>query len=128
MTGLKAGKFEIRLGGMKVAEHTADELARGVNLAAPALAAGPVADQVKAVKGEIEAKNRFHHDRIFRGVVLAGISVPDWLDLKVTPAEIESQREAAYKVRMAQMPELDDAVRKSLEMKSHRVEIVPAAN
>ena len=49
MKGLKAGKYEVRLGGKKVADYTADELAKGVNLAEAALTAGPVADQVKAV-------------------------------------------------------------------------------
>ena len=50
VTGLKAGDYEVRLGGKKVAEYTAEELAKGVNLAAAALKAGPIAEQVKAVK------------------------------------------------------------------------------
>ncbi len=50
VAGLKPGKYEVSLGDKKVAEYSAEELAKGVNLAGPALAAGPVADQVKAVK------------------------------------------------------------------------------
>jgi lysophospholipase L1-like esterase len=128
VTGLHTGMYEVRLDGAKIAEQTADELGRGVNLAQPALAAGPVAEQVKAVKAAIEAKNRYHHDRVFRGVVLANVSVPDWLDLKLPSDEIEAKRRAAYQDRMAKMPELDEAVRKALEMKPHSVEIIPVGN
>ena len=124
VAGLKAGKYEVRLGGKKVAEYTAEELTKGVNLAAPALKAGPVADQVKAVKSAIEAKNKYFHDRIFRGVVLS--AVPDWLATKMNREEIESRREAALQERLAKMPELDAAIRKALEMKPHTVEIIPA--
>lgn len=126
VTGLKAGKYEVRLGDKKVAEYTADELAHGVNLAEPALAAGPVAEQVKAVRSAIEAKNRYHHDAIFRGVVLANVSaLPDWLGLKITPTEIESKRQAAYAERIAKLPELDAAVKQALQIKPHAVAIVP---
>ena len=128
VTGLKTGRYEVRMAGQRIAEYSAEDLARGVNMAAAALATGPVADQVKAVKAAIEAKNRYHHDRVFRGVVLAGVSVPDWLDLKLASADIEARRQAAYKERMAKMPELDEAVRKSLDLKPHRVEIIPVRN
>ncbi len=126
VTGLKDGSYEVRLGGKKVAEYSAAELAKGINLAAAALKEGPVADQAKAVKTAIEKKNQYHHDRIFRGVVLAGVQVPDWLDLKLNQAEIERRRQAAFEERLAKMSEYDDAVRNALEMKPHTVEIVPA--
>ena len=124
VAGLPAGKYEVRLGGKKAAEYPAEELAKGVNLADAALRAGPVADQVKAVKSAIEAKNKYFHDRIFRGVVLS--AVPDWLAAKMSREEIESRRAAALQERLAKMPELDAAVRKALEMKPHTVEIIPA--
>jgi lysophospholipase L1-like esterase len=128
VAGLKPGNYEIRLGGAKAAEYSAEQLAKGVNLAAAALATGPVADQVKAVKAAVEAKNRFHHDRIFRGVVLASVGqLPDWLGIKLTPSEIEGKRQAAYAERVAKLPELDIAVRKALESKPHLVEIRPIA-
>jgi len=126
VTGLKFGKYAVRLGGKQVAEYSSEELAKGINLAGAALAAGPIADQVQAVKAAIEAKNRFHHDRIFRGVVLSNAAVPDWLDIKLTPQEIETRRQAAYKERMAKMPDLDAVVSSKLEIKPHPVEIVPA--
>ncbi len=121
MTGLGDGNYEVRLGGKKVAEYSSEELANGVNLAAAALKDGPIAEQAKAVKAAVEKKNRYFHIGIFRGVVLSG--VPDWLGkLK---KEIDEEREAAFKERMEKMPELDAEVRKALEMKAHKVEIVP---
>jgi lysophospholipase L1-like esterase len=125
VTGLKDGMYEIRLGGKKVAEHSAEDLAKGVNLARAALKDGPIADQVKAVKAAVEKKNRYHHNRIFRGIVLANIAIPDWLGIKMTPEEINEKREAARKERLAKLPQLDDEVRKALEMKACIVEIVP---
>lgn len=124
VTGLKDGKYEIRLGGKKVAEHGADELAKGVNLAAAALKVGLIADQVKAVKTAIEKKNQFHHDRIFRGVVLSNATVPDWLGIQLSAKEIEEKRQAAFTERLAKLTELDAEIRKALEMKPYTVEIV----
>lgn len=125
VTGLKPGKYEVSLGGKKVADYTTDELAKGVNLAEAALTAGPVADQVKAVKSAIEAKNRFYHDKIFRGVILAKVELPDWVGVQVTPAEIESKRQAALAERNSKMPELDAAIKQTLQPKPHSVAIRP---
>jgi len=125
--GLKPGNYEVRLDDEKVAVYSAEELAKEVNMAKGALHAGPVAAQVKAVKAAVEAKNKFHHDRIFRGVVLAQAGpFPDWLGIKLTAAEIEAKRQAAFAERMATMPDLDAAIRKALEIKPHTVEIRPA--
>lgn len=117
--GLKPGAYEISLGGVKVAERPADALAAGVNLAAEVLERGPIAEQVRAIKAAIEAKNKFHHDRIFRGVTLA--SVPDWL----AGPDVDAKRKSAVEERMAKMPELDAAVRAALTMKALRWEIAP---
>lgn len=127
VAGLRAGQYEVRLGGTKVAEYSADELAAGVNLASVALAAGPIAKQVQAVKAAVETKNKYHHDKVFRGVVLSSVSIPKWLDLKLSRDDIEAKRNAAYDHRMKKMIELDAAVRLSLEMKPQRVEVVPIA-
>ncbi len=98
-----------------------------MNLASAALATGPIAKQVQAVKAAVEAKNKYHHDKIFRGIVLAPVSIPNWLDLNLSPDEIEAKRRAAYDKRMKKLIELDSAVQKSLEMKPQRVEVVPVA-
>ncbi len=92
VTGLAAGDYEVRLGGKKVAQHTADELSKGVNLTAGALAAGPVADQVNKLWTAVKNKNAFYHDRIFRGIVLAQVNLPDFLDLKLSKEDIEAKK------------------------------------
>ncbi len=126
VAGLGRGVYEVRIGGKKVAEFSHDQLASGVNLAAAVLKEGPIADQVNAVKAAVEAKNRFHHDRIFRGIVLSNVSIPDWLGIEITPQEIEARKQAAVKDRLAKLPELDAAVAKALEMKANVFDIVPA--
>ena len=127
IAGLKAGRYDVRLEGAKIAEYSADELAAGVNLASAALAAGPVAKQVQAVKAAVEAKNNYHHQQVFRGVVLQPVSIPDWLDLKLGHNDIEAKRQAAYNERMKKMTDLDAAVRHALEMKPQHVDVVPSA-
>jgi lysophospholipase L1-like esterase len=112
--GLKPGRYEIRLGGTKVAERSAAELAKGVNLASEVLTAGPVADQVRKVWKAVQDKNRYFHDQIFRGVVLNGKLQGE-------------QREALYAERTKRMPELDAAVREALAMRPYPVEILPLA-
>lgn len=123
VTGLAAGNYEVRLDGKKVATHTAAELAAGANLAAGALQDGPIADQVKAIVAAIEKKNRFHHDMIFRGIVLQG--APGWVSEIIPPAELEAKRDALIKKRLATVAELDGEVAKALVLKAHTVEVVP---
>lgn len=123
VTGLKTGQYEIRMGGKKVAEYTAVALADGVNLAPAVLSEGPIADQVKAVWVAIKAKNDYYHHKIFRGVILAEVKIPDFLDVKVE--NVEEKRANALKERMAKMPELFEAIKKTLVIQPHQVEIVP---
>jgi len=125
VTGLKAGQYEIRLGGKKVAQYSDGDLSTGVNLTAAVLADGPIAEQVHTVWSALTAKNAFHHDRIFRGIVLSPVNVPDWLDLKLTPQQIESQRQAAIEKRLAELTKYDEALRKALVIVPHEVQIVP---
>jgi hypothetical protein len=124
VTGLAAGKYEIRIGDTRVAEATAEELAAGVNLAEKALAAGPIAAQVKAIKEAIEAKNRFHHDMIFRGIVLAG-NVPDWVYAVVPRAELEARKKSIHDERLAKLKTLDEEVAKTLTIRANAFEIAP---
>ncbi|HWB11744.1 MAG TPA: SGNH/GDSL hydrolase family protein [Pirellulales bacterium] len=127
VTGLKPGKYELRLSGTKVADYTADELAGGVNLSKAVLAAGPIAEQVNSVWTAVKAKNSYYHDRVFRGIVLAFVSIPDFLNVKLEPAEIEARRQSAITERMTKLPELDEAIRQALAPRAHRVELVPKA-
>jgi lysophospholipase L1-like esterase len=124
VTGLAAGKYEVRIGGKKIAELTADQLAAGANLADAALAEGPIADQVKAVKAAVENKNRYHHDQIFRGMVLQS-GVPEWVYSIIPRAELDSKRSALMEERMAKLPALDAEVAKALVMKANAFEVVP---
>lgn len=94
---LKAGRYEIRLAGVKVADHSNDELSAGVNLAAAVLATGPIADQVKAAWAAISAKNGYLRERIFGGVIQAG-GVPEFMG--ITPEAVEAKRDAVFKERM----------------------------
>lgn len=124
VTGLPAGKYAVSIGDAKVAELTAEQLAAGTNLAAAALANGPIATQVKAVKAAVEAKNRFHHDMIFRGLVLAG-GVPEWVYTVVPCEELEAKKKALHEERLAKLPALDAEVAKTLAMKANTFQIVP---
>ncbi len=124
VTGLKAGKYEIKLGGKKIAEHTDGELAKGVNLAAAALATGPVADQVKDVVKAVTEKTNYYHDQIYSPLVLSRnlAKNPDFKD--TAKEDIAKRRDALIAERLQKMPELDAAIRKSLEPRLHVVEIV----
>jgi len=123
VTGLPAGTYAIQLDGTRITEITAEKLAAGTNLAAAALQTGPIADQVKAVRTAVEIKNRFHHDMIFRGIVLS--SVPEWIYSVVPQAELEVKKQAVIQERLARLPAMDAEVAQMLKMKAHTVEIVP---
>jgi lysophospholipase L1-like esterase len=111
--GLAPGKWEVQIGPKSTVEFTADELKKGVNLAAAVLASGPVADNVKKVTAAVAEKNKYFHDQIFRGVVLAGAKSAIFKD--VDAKDREAARKTAYEERMKKMPEFDAAVRRALE-------------
>ena len=123
VTGLPAGKYEVRVGGKRIAELSSEQLAAGENLAAAALTEGPIAEQVKAVKAAVEKKNSFHHDAIFRGIVLTG--VPGWVHEIIPPAELETKKQAIIQKRLAELPALDAEVAKALVLKANTFEILP---
>ena len=123
VTGLAAGAYEVRIGGTKVGQVTAEELAAGTNLATAALTAGPIADQVKAVREAIQKKNQFHHDAIFRGIVLS--NVPGWVYNAVPRDKLEEAKQAAIAEQLAKLPAMDAEVTQALAMKANTFEIVP---
>lgn len=127
VVSLKPGRYEIRLGGKKIGEYDDDALRTGVNLAQPALVDGPVADQIKAIVAAVQAKNSFFHDRIFRGLTLGRTaSIPDFVEKRAAMlAEIEAQRGTAFTQSMLELVKLDEAVKRTLTIKPHLVEIVP---
>ena len=123
VTGLPVGTYAVQLDGTKIAELTAEQLAAGTNLAAAALQTGPIADQVKDVRTAVENKNRYHHDMIFRGIVLS--SVPEWIYSVVPQAELEIKKQAVIQERLTTLAAMDAEIAKTLEMKAHTVELVP---
>jgi hypothetical protein len=126
VAGLKAGKYDVKLGGKQVASFTDAELAKGVNLAAGALTAGPIADQVKDVVKAVDAKTNYYHDQIYAPLILQRnlAKNPDFKD--VAKEDVAKRRDALIEERMKKMPELDAAIHKALEPRYHLVEIVPA--
>lgn len=125
VTGLKAGKYDVTLGGKKVAAFNDTDLAKGVNLAAAVLADGPVADQVKEVVKAITDKTNYYHGQIYSPLVLQRniAKNPDFKD--VAKEDLAKRRDALIEERMKRMPEFDAAIRKALTPREHRVEIVP---
>ncbi|MSQ94813.1 MAG: hypothetical protein EXR98_09695 [Gemmataceae bacterium] len=127
IAGMEAGKYDVLLGGKKAATYSSAELAKGVNLASAALTVGPVADQVKDVVKAVDAKTNYYHGQIYSPLVLGrnvNAKNPDFKD--VPKEDWGKHRAALIEERMKKMPELDAAVRKALEPRSHLVEIVPA--
>jgi len=123
VNGLSAGKYEVRIAGIKVTQLTAEELSAGTNIAAAVLEAGPIAGQVKSVREAIERKNRFHHDIIFRGIVLS--SVPGWVTKAVSLDKLEEAKQAAIQEQLAKLPAMDAEIAQALTMKPNAFEIVP---
>ena len=121
--GLAAGRYEVRIDGTKITESTSEELAAGVNLATPALAQGPIAEHVKAVQVAVETKNRYHHDSIFRGVVLS--NVPGWVDEIFPRDQLDAGKEAIIQRRLKELEALDVLVANALAMKARIVSLVP---
>ena len=131
--GLQPGKYEVKIDGkmLKIdakttATYTDKELAAGVNLAAVVLFEGPIADQVKEVVKAVTDKTNYYHDKIYSPLVLGRdlAKNPDFKD--VAKEDVAKRREALIAERLKMMPDLDAAIRKSLEPRSHVVEIVQA--
>lgn len=120
VSGLSAGTYDVKVDGTTVATLSADELAKGVNLASAVLGKGPIADQVGKVKDAIEAKNKYHHDSIFRGVVLS--NAPQWVN-DVVP-DLDTKKQALIKSRLEKLPAMDAAVAEAVAIKPHVFEIV----
>jgi len=99
-------------------------LAKGIDISAEVLKTGPIADQAKKVKEAVENKNRYHHDQIFRGIVLTG--VPDWVYAAVPREELEAKKKDLIDQRLQKVAELDATVTETLTMQPHQFEIVKA--
>ena len=124
VTGLAPGKYKVRIDSVDVAELSAESLGAGVDIAAEVLKSGPIAEQAKKVKEAVEKKNRYHHDQIFRGIVLTG--VPEWIYSVVPREQLEEKKNALVNERLEKVAQLDVEVAESLKMQAHYFEIVNA--
>ena len=124
VTGLAPGKYKVRIDSVDVAELSAESLGAGVDIAAEVLQSGPIAEQAKKVKEAVENKNRYHHDQIFRGIVLTG--VPEWIYSVVPREQLEEKKNALVNERLEKVAQLDVQVAESLKMQAHYFEIVNA--
>ena len=124
VTGLAPGKYKVRIDSVDVAELSAESLGAGVDIAAEVLKSGPIAEQAKKVKEAVENKNRYHHDQIFRGIVLTG--VPEWIYSVVPREQLEEKKKALVNERLEKVAQLDVEVAESLKMQPHQFEIVNA--
>ena len=124
VTGLAPGKYKVRIDSVDVAELSAESLGAGVDIAAEVLKSGPIAEQAKKVKEAVENKNRYHHDQIFRGIILTG--VPEWIYSVVPREQLEEKKNALVNERLEKVAQLDVQVAESLKMEPHQFEIVSA--
>lgn len=122
--GLAAGDYKIKIDGVEVTQLSSSALAKGVDIAAEVLKAGPISDQAKQVRSAVEKKNQLHHDQIFRGIVLS--SVPDWVYSAIPREQLDAKKKSLIEERLQKVTELDAEVAASLKMKSHKFEIIPA--
>jgi hypothetical protein len=125
VTGLAPGNYTIRIDGVDVSVQTAENLAAGVDIAPDVLKTGPLADQAKKIKEAVEKKNRYHHDQIFRGIVLNG--VPEWVYAAIPREQLEEKKKQIIDERLKKVAELDAELAETLKMQTHQFEIVQAA-
>ncbi len=113
VTGLASGKYAVSIDGTEVAQHSAQELASGVNLGLATK--GPVWEQGKKVRDLINSKNQQVHQR-FRGVHLA--NVPDWL------ADVAAERKPAELVkRLEKIAAAQAAVYEAVQPMKHKFDV-----
>lgn len=114
VSGLAAGKYSVAIDGAEVAEHTAEELAAGVNLGNATR--GPLHEQGQKVFQLIQQKNGVVHSR-FRGVVM--FNAPDWL------ADVANERKPQeLKKRSDQIAEMQKAVYAAVQPVAREFEII----
>jgi hypothetical protein len=124
ITGLAPGNYQVRIDSVAVAELNSQALANGVDISAEVLKTGPIAQQAKKVKEAIENKNRYHHDQIFRGIVLTG--VPEWVYAVLPREQLEEKKKELIAQRLQKVSELDEEVAKALSLSPHTFEISKA--
>jgi len=126
VTGLKSGRYAIRLSGTKVAEYSSEELSEGVNLAAVVLGSGPIAEQVKTVWEAIKIKDLCSHSSVARGVVEPDARIAE--DSSIKNEYADAHRAPADNEHQGRMQHYFAAIKQTLVMKPHQVEILAMPN
>lgn len=111
VTGLKGLTYHLLIDDERCATLPAADLEAGVNLAL--LDAGPVYRQARELHEAVFAKNRYYHDRIFRGVVLNNAVPPS-----EKPQQIQSL--------MPGMAPLEAAIQQARLLRPKRWELIQA--
>jgi lysophospholipase L1-like esterase len=109
VSGLKEGGYDVLCDDVKVGTFTAKELAAGVNLGNAE--AGPLFDQGTKVLNAINKKNEVVHQR-FRGVVMANVNLPEWVQKETREAVVKDQQAELAK----RMAKIDDEQKKVWEL------------
>lgn len=116
VSGLAPGNYNVSIDGVTVATHSAEELARGINLGN--VTKGPVYDQAQKVFNLINQKNGLVHQR-FRGVVM--FNAPDWL------ADVAAERKPKVLAsRMEQIAAKQAEIYQAAQPVKHRFEVALA--
>ena len=116
LTGLPAGNYTVAIDGEPAGKVSAEELAKGWNMAN---AQGPITAQAREVLRLVFAKNNTYFHR-WRDVQL--FNLPSWL----RGPEIESKKEEELAKLDRQISELEKQIDTARKPKTHHFEIKPA--
>ena len=110
VSGLKAGKYDVNVDGVKVATVSSAELAKGWNMGL--LDKGPVADQCGSILQLVGAKEGL---------------VGQWRGASKAAAKDATQEQKDQLAKLAvQVKEADGKIREAAQPKPHHFELVPA--
>jgi len=115
VTGLPAANYELTIDGVAAGTFTAEQLAKGCNLAT---APGPITDQAQHVLQLVVDKNNAYFSR-WRTVQL--FQLPDWVN---GPA-LEENRTAEIARRDHQIADLEAGIDAARQPTSHHFELKP---
>lgn len=116
VTGLPAGKYQVRIDGETAGTVSAEDLAKGWNYSN---APGPITDQTEKLLSLIFDKNNVYFQR-WRSVQL--YTLPQWAE----GANLEPVREAELKRLDSQIADLEKQIDAARKPKTHHFEIAPS--
>ena len=117
VAGLEEGKYDVLIDGVKVATHTAKELAAGVNLGNAT--GGPIFDHAQKVFDAINAKNNAVRSRFFD---VLRFNPPGWVKIE----NLAEQKKAEAAKRIPGIEAAQKKVFEAAQPKPHKWEIKAA--